>query len=589
MKSLEIIGVVLSSTLLSAVATSLFGAFSNSKKDYIENITKERKEWRDYLRTFVEEVNNCKNIGEVEKYIQLLKVRINPYGLITNHVLDDDWLWAYIETIDFTCKKKRYLSQIKSKLSSLISCLLKYDWERSKEEIKGNSETKLLTLAVLISFLLYSFKHFLSGDYILEYHKFLVIFAFSSFINFQVMTQANKWKRKSDLLFCIGVVLSIAMLFFCLYTIHIRSCGQNDIFDFIIVMNPYIAFVYSFSIKIIRYRNNVGRLAKTIMKITEMSEVPSKWKIFVKQDNGMDRRLSHSIFDEVYIESQELNKITYIDRIIYFLKVCTIRAFTEIFVTLYLAGAAIVFPPYFLDKDIKPELLLLLILLSLTTTLLVCTIYMIILIKSIREHIIKHYNELAQQEAVENRYIKFNNSMNAVFKNIHLGGFAAYVVGSIVIAPLCFFNLKEAKEWGVIPFLISMAIIFGGLWNIQDYLADCRIDWGKLIKGERISVTKKDKNKIFREKHKAFLLHLFCCITNTFLIVICLVLLSFSINVDSSNATDLLKSIPDNAYILVFISIFAFHLKFIYKTYFDNKEENHIFVGFGDFKDYELE
>ena len=59
----------MSSAILSTTITSLFGLLSNRKKDYLENITKERKEWRDYLRNFIENISKYTNIKDVEQYI----------------------------------------------------------------------------------------------------------------------------------------------------------------------------------------------------------------------------------------------------------------------------------------------------------------------------------------------------------------------------------------------------------------------------------------------------------------------------------------------------------------------------------------
>lgn len=282
MNYIEIIGVILSSTVLSTIISSLFTNLTNRKKDYIENITKERKEWRDYLRKFISKLNKCQNIKEIHDYIQLLKVRLNPYGIVTNSILDDSFLWKYIDEINFNDISDSYLNEIKSNLSSLISCILKFDWERSKEEIKGNSEMKLLTLAIAISFLLYSTKHFLNGLSIESYHNFCMLFVFSTFINVQTMRQANKWKKKMDLVLCIIVVILIAIIFFSLYLLFVRPLSINDIFDWFIIINPYNAFAYSFYIRIIRYRNNVGKMVRTVMKIINIDKMPHKWKIFVK-------------------------------------------------------------------------------------------------------------------------------------------------------------------------------------------------------------------------------------------------------------------------------------------------------------------
>ncbi len=49
----DIVTIIFLSTLLTTIFTSIFNLSTNKRKDSIENITKERKTWRDEMRVRV--------------------------------------------------------------------------------------------------------------------------------------------------------------------------------------------------------------------------------------------------------------------------------------------------------------------------------------------------------------------------------------------------------------------------------------------------------------------------------------------------------------------------------------------------------
>lgn len=139
MNANDIVTIIFSSTLLATLVTSAFNLLINKRKDSIDNIVKERKTWRDELRVISSSISKSKNIIELKLAISELKVRINAYGIADNSIFKDSNIWEQIfvvESKDFFSAKE--LDNIKRRFVNQISCLLKYDWERSKAEIKGS-------------------------------------------------------------------------------------------------------------------------------------------------------------------------------------------------------------------------------------------------------------------------------------------------------------------------------------------------------------------------------------------------------------------------------------------------------------------
>ena len=124
---------LLSGAGLGAVLSAILVFANNSKRNQLDYITKERSEWRKDIQIILDDLGK---VGKRTEAIQRLKSRINPYGKgLTvkagdNFYLHEGHIWSLINTIDIT-----NTSQIE-KLSDYVRLLWKYDWERSKREIK---------------------------------------------------------------------------------------------------------------------------------------------------------------------------------------------------------------------------------------------------------------------------------------------------------------------------------------------------------------------------------------------------------------------------------------------------------------------
>lgn len=168
-ESTDLIIQILSTTVIATIITGLFSLFKSKKDARLNYIVEERKRWRDSLREIVKKLNEIEhsqpslNISDADK-LELIKqnvaefeCRINPIGLLNkNDIEREGHIWDKINSIyDYSSFEKLKNSGDIKVLRRYISTLLKYDWERSKEEINGNALFTLSKVVQLISILVY--------------------------------------------------------------------------------------------------------------------------------------------------------------------------------------------------------------------------------------------------------------------------------------------------------------------------------------------------------------------------------------------------------------------------------------------------
>ncbi|OLQ89651.1 hypothetical protein BIY22_19225 [Vibrio panuliri] len=144
----EIITLVLGVGLVSAFVTALFSKLVADKNHKIENITRERKEWRDRLRFLVVEITKAQQNKDLNSLKQLeaeLIVRLNPQDT------EDLAILNAIEEVG-----KSWSDDSVRVLCDRISYLLKHDWERVKQETTSKVSSQSLTTASIVATLLMS-------------------------------------------------------------------------------------------------------------------------------------------------------------------------------------------------------------------------------------------------------------------------------------------------------------------------------------------------------------------------------------------------------------------------------------------------
>lgn len=154
----EIVGVVLSSSVVAAIASGLFAKYRGDKEDYHKHITAERAKWRDAIRELAAKLPSS-NRNKVKKVITQLVLYLNPYGKGSeaDRYLKDEHIWRLIKEMgDMVDGKpeseiKKDLYDKSNLLKDYIALLLKYDWERSKREVRMNWATKVCFVAVIMA------------------------------------------------------------------------------------------------------------------------------------------------------------------------------------------------------------------------------------------------------------------------------------------------------------------------------------------------------------------------------------------------------------------------------------------------------
>lgn len=122
---------LLSGAGLGSILSAILVFVNNSKKNQLDYITKERAEWRKSIKLIIVDLLDGKNRKSA---VSRLKSQINPYGsdmnvkYINEYYMNDGHIWDLLSDFDYSEEKSQ-------KLSQYLELLLKYDWERSKNEI----------------------------------------------------------------------------------------------------------------------------------------------------------------------------------------------------------------------------------------------------------------------------------------------------------------------------------------------------------------------------------------------------------------------------------------------------------------------
>lgn len=123
---------LLSGAGIGAISSAFLAFVNNSKKNKLDFITKERSNWRKEIKSIIVDLLNGNNRHSA---ISRLETELNPYGRNISKIkeyefyMNDGHIWQLIDNFDYS------INNIK-KLTKYLEILLKYDWERSKREIK---------------------------------------------------------------------------------------------------------------------------------------------------------------------------------------------------------------------------------------------------------------------------------------------------------------------------------------------------------------------------------------------------------------------------------------------------------------------
>lgn len=191
-------------TICSAILTFIF----NRKGYDLQYITSERKEWREKIREIADGLNGA-TYNKTCKLLGQLKGRINAFGINESEddYLSDSHIWKVIHEIEDSEIDRETLAKKQRLLMEYLSLLLKYDWERSKKEIKFDSY-KVLSFVMFIATFIY-----------------FIMFA----LHYNVYGEDGVFIQATSLLAFVGAIIMSCLIFYCEIKLFSKDyfCGSD--------------------------------------------------------------------------------------------------------------------------------------------------------------------------------------------------------------------------------------------------------------------------------------------------------------------------------------------------------------------------
>lgn len=198
---------LLSGAGIGAVLSAVLLFINNTKKNKLDFITKERSEWRKEIKSIIVDLLSGKNRFFA---INRLETQLNPYGRYISKedtyefYMNDGHIWRLVDNFDYSTKSVNVLTKY-------LELLLKYDWERSKREIKLDIFNSfiyfILIIGSLSNSLLILFKiNDLSQSIILAISSYIMV---ASIFYLEKVTRNFKKKLKRNTIYIILLSLSM--------------------------------------------------------------------------------------------------------------------------------------------------------------------------------------------------------------------------------------------------------------------------------------------------------------------------------------------------------------------------------------------
>ena len=167
---------LLSSTVIAAIVSALVTFMTTRKQTSAEYVTSDRRKWREEIRGIAEALDGA-NYIQTLKLLNKLKVRINAYGeYAIKSVRCDSYIWELIHDIEDNRPLGEELRTKQRQMIQYLSLMLKYDWERSKSEIRGDISSVCGWFLVVISLIGFSIHgYFFKEDALLGVERNYVI------------------------------------------------------------------------------------------------------------------------------------------------------------------------------------------------------------------------------------------------------------------------------------------------------------------------------------------------------------------------------------------------------------------------------
>lgn len=150
----------------SVVIVALINMVMQNKSNQITHITDSRAIWRQDIKNYTKKINSSDGKALLA-VLDAIKVNLNGYGCHKKNeyprdekldFLKDEHIWKSIDRIETECikgtrKDNTLIKKEKDRLCQFLVLLLKFDWERSKDEVKKNMMAVFSVLFFCLSFL----------------------------------------------------------------------------------------------------------------------------------------------------------------------------------------------------------------------------------------------------------------------------------------------------------------------------------------------------------------------------------------------------------------------------------------------------
>lgn len=157
--------IILKSSLLAALISGLVSYLLANKNAKLHYITEERQKWRNNIRRISKRLQGA-SYTETLKLLAELKVLINAFGnsIYNKQYNRDSHIWDLIHDIEKAHCSKHLLRLKQNQLSEYLGLLLKNDWEKSKQEVKGDKFFFVSLASFCFSYFTFIAKIYKSND-----------------------------------------------------------------------------------------------------------------------------------------------------------------------------------------------------------------------------------------------------------------------------------------------------------------------------------------------------------------------------------------------------------------------------------------
>ena len=209
---------------LGAILSAILVFVNNSKRNWLDYITKERTEWRKSIKLIIVDLLDGKNRKSA---VSRLKSQINPYGsdmnvkYINDYYMKDGHIWDLLSSFDYSEEKSQ-------KLSQYLELLLKYDWERSKNEV-GIGRAALWNLLrwglIFLNTIMFFWANNVNNILNIYLSFFSTIFLILQYFLIKLLSKLNFDSRKEKIILFLSFIM--AFVFPYLYSLYLTIILLN--------------------------------------------------------------------------------------------------------------------------------------------------------------------------------------------------------------------------------------------------------------------------------------------------------------------------------------------------------------------------